>query len=117
MEKDPILAELESLNSGKGVRIAREADLADSVACLRYYAGLADKPNGSSVLDKKVQGFYELIFIALPGGMIRRSIDWCVWKGKVHLHHARAYRSLRSNVGRAKENMVGISILQADGLC
>jgi len=46
MEKDPILAELESLNSGKGVRIAREADLADSVACLRYYAGLADKPNG-----------------------------------------------------------------------
>ena len=46
MEKDPILSELESLNSGKGVRIAREADLADSVACLRYYAGLADKPNG-----------------------------------------------------------------------
>jgi len=46
MEADPLLAELESINGGKGVRIAREADLADSVACLRYYAGLADKPNG-----------------------------------------------------------------------
>jgi aldehyde dehydrogenase (NAD+) len=49
MENDPILAELESLDSGKGVRIARESDLADSVACLRYYAGLADKPNGQTI--------------------------------------------------------------------
>lgn len=43
-----LLAELESWNSGKGVRIAREADVADSVACLRYYAGLADKVHGRS---------------------------------------------------------------------
>lgn len=48
MESDPLLPLLESVNGGKGVRIAREADLADSVACLRYYAGLADKPNGES---------------------------------------------------------------------
>lgn len=43
-----LLAELESWNSGKGVRIAREADVVDSVACLRYYAGLADKVHGKS---------------------------------------------------------------------
>lgn len=36
MERDvQFLAELESLNGGKGVRIARDMDLADSIACLR----------------------------------------------------------------------------------
>ncbi|TYJ57766.1 hypothetical protein B9479_001620 [Cryptococcus floricola] len=43
------LAALESLNSGKGVRIAREVDIADSVACIRYFAGLADKIHGQSI--------------------------------------------------------------------
>ena len=42
IEEDPILPELESLNSGKGIRIAREGDVVDTVACLRYYAGMAD---------------------------------------------------------------------------
>lgn len=49
MEADPHLAELESVNSGKGVRIAKEADVADSVACLRYYAGMADKIHGQTI--------------------------------------------------------------------
>lgn len=40
---------VESLNSGKGVRMAREGDVADSVACLRYYAGLADKIFGQTI--------------------------------------------------------------------
>ncbi|ODO06228.1 hypothetical protein L198_01460 [Cryptococcus wingfieldii CBS 7118] len=43
------LAALESLNSGKGVRIAREADIADTIACIRYFAGLADKIHGQSI--------------------------------------------------------------------
>ena len=47
-----LLAELESWNSGKGVRIAREADVVDSVACLRYYAGLADKVHGGSLFRR-----------------------------------------------------------------
>lgn len=37
------LGELESVNSGKGLRIARDFDIGDTVACLRYYAGWSDK--------------------------------------------------------------------------
>lgn len=62
MERDQqLLAELESLDNGKPVRIARyyifdimetvlniqrDGDIADSIACLRYYAGWADKLTG-----------------------------------------------------------------------
>lgn len=42
-------AALESYDSGKGIRIARESDVADSVACIRYYAGLADKIHGQTI--------------------------------------------------------------------
>lgn len=60
-----LLAELESWNSGKGVRIAREADVADSVACLRYYAGLADKVHGQTIdafgKDKLIYTLHEPI--------------------------------------------------------
>jgi hypothetical protein len=35
----PFQGELESLNSGKGVRMAKDFDLGDTVACLRYNAG------------------------------------------------------------------------------
>ncbi|CAK9784721.1 aldehyde dehydrogenase [Cutaneotrichosporon oleaginosum] len=50
LERDAAkVAAVESLNSGKGVRIAREGDVADSVACLRYYAGLADKIFGQTI--------------------------------------------------------------------
>ncbi|KAI0321810.1 NAD-aldehyde dehydrogenase [Amylostereum chailletii] len=50
MERDQqILAELECLNNGKPVKIARDGDLADSVGCLRYYAGWADKILGQSI--------------------------------------------------------------------
>jgi len=38
-----------SIDGGKGVRIAREVDIPDSIACLRYYAGLADKYFGQSI--------------------------------------------------------------------
>ncbi|EJD00956.1 NAD-aldehyde dehydrogenase [Fomitiporia mediterranea MF3/22] len=43
------LAQLESLDNGKPVRIAREGDIADSVGCLRYYAGWADKIVGQTI--------------------------------------------------------------------
>ncbi len=66
MERDmQDLAELESLDNGKPIRIARcalftswvwsigltdfknsDADIADSIACMRYYAGWADKIQG-----------------------------------------------------------------------
>uniref|UniRef100_A0A0W0FCY1 Putative NAD-aldehyde dehydrogenase n=1 Tax=Moniliophthora roreri TaxID=221103 RepID=A0A0W0FCY1_MONRR len=37
------LAELETLNNGKPVRVARDFDIGDTVQCLRYYAGWSDK--------------------------------------------------------------------------
>ena len=74
MESDPLLPLLESVNGGKGVRIAREADIADSVACLRYYAGLADKPNGES----RVRCFFSWGEEGVRGGV------W-VWVGVVRL--------------------------------
>lgn len=43
------LAMLESLDNGKPVWMARDVDIADSVECLRYYAGLADKIEGRTV--------------------------------------------------------------------
>ncbi|KAJ7179236.1 NAD-aldehyde dehydrogenase [Mycena filopes] len=50
------LAELESLNNGKPVRIARDFDIGDSVQCLRYYAGWADKLAGQSLeVDNKTK--------------------------------------------------------------
>ncbi|KAG9004099.1 aldehyde dehydrogenase (NAD(P)(+)) ald5 [Tulasnella sp. JGI-2019a] len=50
MERDAgILAELESLDNGKPVSIAKDGDIADSVACLRYFAGWADKLAGQTI--------------------------------------------------------------------
>ncbi|KAM0753476.1 aldehyde dehydrogenase [Meredithblackwellia eburnea MCA 4105] len=43
------LGELESVNSGKGLRVARDYDIGDCVACLRYYAGWADKITGQTI--------------------------------------------------------------------
>lgn len=50
MERDlDTLAQLESINGGKGVRVAREMDIADTIACLRYYAGWAGKVAGETI--------------------------------------------------------------------
>ncbi|EIM88564.1 NAD-aldehyde dehydrogenase [Stereum hirsutum FP-91666 SS1] len=50
IERDQqVLAELETLNNGKPVKIARDFDIGDSVGCLRYYAGWADKVVGQSI--------------------------------------------------------------------
>ncbi|KAI0775410.1 aldehyde dehydrogenase domain-containing protein [Irpex lacteus] len=43
------LAALETLNNGKPFKIARDFDVGDSVGCLRYYAGWADKIVGQSI--------------------------------------------------------------------
>jgi hypothetical protein len=43
------LGELESVNSGKGVRIARDFDIGDTIGCLRYYAGWAGKVTGETI--------------------------------------------------------------------
>ncbi|KAF9263495.1 NAD-aldehyde dehydrogenase [Marasmius fiardii PR-910] len=43
------LAELETLNNGKPVKIAKDFDIGDSIQCLRYYAGWADKITGQTI--------------------------------------------------------------------
>ena len=86
MERDAEkLGALESLNSGKGVRIAREADVGDSVGCLRYYAGLADKIHGNTIdtfgKDKFAYTIYQ------PFGVCGQIIPWnypiSMWAWKV----------------------------------
>ncbi|PPQ92358.1 hypothetical protein CVT25_008707 [Psilocybe cyanescens] len=50
------LAELEALNNGKPVKIARDFDIGDSIQCLRYYAGWADKIIGQTLeVDNKAK--------------------------------------------------------------
>ncbi|WVQ81729.1 hypothetical protein IAT38_003854 [Cryptococcus sp. DSM 104549] len=79
------LAALESINSGKGVRIAREADVVDSVACLRYYAGLADKIHGQTISSFGKEKF--VYTIHQPIGVCGQIIPWnypmLMWAWKV----------------------------------
>ncbi|KAG8791395.1 aldehyde dehydrogenase (NAD(P)(+)) ald5 [Ceratobasidium sp. 428] len=50
MERDAqLLAELEALDNGKPVGVALEGDIMESVGCLRYYAGWADKNHGQTI--------------------------------------------------------------------
>jgi aldehyde dehydrogenase (NAD+) len=43
------LAQLESLDNGKPVSVARRVDVAKTVACYRYFAGWADKVQGQTI--------------------------------------------------------------------
>ncbi|BGP48789.1 hypothetical protein JCM10450v2_004665 [Rhodotorula kratochvilovae] len=85
MERDvQFLAELESLNGGKGVRIAREMDIADSIACLRYYAGWAGKVAGETIETSQTKLAYTLLD---PIGVCGQIIPWnypiMMWAWKV----------------------------------
>lgn len=68
------LAELESLDNGKPVWMARDVDIVDSVGCLRYYAGLADKIEGKTI--EQTEGA-KLAFTRLePIGVCGQIIPW-----------------------------------------
>ncbi|KZT58784.1 aldehyde dehydrogenase [Calocera cornea HHB12733] len=54
-EQAQVLAEVEALDNGKPVKIARDFDIGDSVACLRYYAGWADKIHGQTIETNDLQ--------------------------------------------------------------
>ncbi|KAI5124867.1 hypothetical protein M0805_007299 [Coniferiporia weirii] len=78
------LAELECIDNGKPVRIARDADIADSIGCLRYYAGWADKIVGQTI---EVDNKSKLAFTRHdPIGVCGQIIPWnypinmWVWK-------------------------------------
>ncbi|CAD6573507.1 MAG: aldehyde dehydrogenase (NAD(P)(+)) ald5 [Tremellales sp. Tagirdzhanova-0007] len=75
MERDiDKLAALESVNTGKGIRIARDTDLIDSIACLRYYAGLADKLHGQTINHFGTEKF--VYTVHQPIGVCGQIIPW-----------------------------------------
>ncbi|KAI0771504.1 NAD-aldehyde dehydrogenase [Trametes elegans] len=79
------LAELETLNNGKPVKIARDFDIGDSVQCLRYYAGWADKILGQSIeVDNKTKfAFTRHDPIGVCGQIIPWNYPIDMWSWKV----------------------------------
>ncbi|KAK0242721.1 aldehyde dehydrogenase domain-containing protein [Armillaria nabsnona] len=79
------LGELESLNNGKPVRIARDFDIGDSVQCLRYYAGWADKITGQTLeVDNKIKwAFTKHEPIGVCGQIIPWNYPINMWAWKV----------------------------------
>ncbi|KAI0637740.1 NAD-aldehyde dehydrogenase [Trametes polyzona] len=79
------LAELESLNNGKPVKIARDFDIGDSVQCLRYYAGWADKILGQAIeVDNKTKfAFTRHDPIGVCGQIIPWNYPINMWAWKV----------------------------------
>ncbi|KAL0949730.1 hypothetical protein HGRIS_009770 [Hohenbuehelia grisea] len=79
------LAELETLNNGKPVKIARDFDIGDSVQCLRYYAGWADKIVGQTIeVDNKTKvAFTRHEPIGVCGQIIPWNYPINMWAWKV----------------------------------
>ncbi|KAF9058079.1 aldehyde dehydrogenase domain-containing protein [Panaeolus papilionaceus] len=79
------LAEIETLNNGKPFRIARDFDIGDSVQCLRYYAGWADKITGQSIeVDNKTKfAFTRHDPIGVCGQIIPWNYPINMWAWKV----------------------------------
>jgi len=67
------LAELESLDNGKPVAVARAADLPLTVACYRYYAGWADKVQGKTI---PIDGNFLCYTRLEPVGVVGQIIPW-----------------------------------------
>ena len=67
------LAALESLDHGKPIRDARNADLPLVIDCLRYYAGWADKIHGDTI---PVRGPYFTYTRREPVGVAGQIIPW-----------------------------------------
>jgi len=79
------LGELETLNNGKPLRIARDFDIGDSIQCLRYYAGWADKITGQTMeVDNKAKlAFTRLDPIGVCGQIIPWNYPINMWAWKV----------------------------------
>jgi len=67
------LARLESLDNGKPLRDARQADLPLTLACYRYYAGWADKIQGRTI---PIAGPYLCYTRHEPVGVVGQIIPW-----------------------------------------
>ncbi|HEX2475598.1 MAG TPA: aldehyde dehydrogenase family protein [Lacipirellulaceae bacterium] len=67
------LAALETLDNGKPISDARAADIPLVIDCLRYYAGWADKIQGSTI---PVRGDYFTYTRREPVGVVGQIIPW-----------------------------------------
>jgi aldehyde dehydrogenase (NAD+) len=67
------LAQLEALDNGKPVAVARVADLPLVAACYRYYAGWADKVQGKTI---PIAGDYFCYTRLEPVGVVGQIIPW-----------------------------------------
>ncbi|KIY73666.1 NAD-aldehyde dehydrogenase [Cylindrobasidium torrendii FP15055 ss-10] len=86
IERDAqLLGELECLDNGKPVKIARDFDIGDSVQCLRYYAGFADKVTGQTIeVDNKTKwAFTRHEPIGVCGQIIPWNYPINMWAWKV----------------------------------
>jgi phenylacetaldehyde dehydrogenase len=69
------LAELESIDSGKSLAIARAADLQGTVDTLRYFAGWASKLHGRTV-EPSLPGSYVAYTRKEPVGVVAVIVPW-----------------------------------------
>jgi phenylacetaldehyde dehydrogenase len=69
------LAEIESVDSGKSLAIARAADLPGTVDCFRYFAGWASKLHGRTV-EPSVPGSYLAYTRKEPVGVVGVIVPW-----------------------------------------
>jgi aldehyde dehydrogenase (NAD+) len=72
-EEKEELAALESLDNGKPIRDALQADLPLTIDCLRYYAGYADKIHGQTI---PIRGPYFCYTRKEPVGVVGQIIPW-----------------------------------------
>ncbi|KAF9075931.1 NAD-aldehyde dehydrogenase [Rhodocollybia butyracea] len=79
------LAELETLNNGKPLTVARDFDIGDSIQCLRYYAGWADKITGQTIEvdNKSKMAFTRHEPIGVCGQIIPWNYPINMWAWKV----------------------------------
>jgi aldehyde dehydrogenase (NAD+) len=67
------LAQLEALDNGKPVSVARRVDVAKSIACYRYFAGWADKIQGRTI---PIDGDFFCYTRHEPIGVVGQIIPW-----------------------------------------
>ncbi|RDA86496.1 hypothetical protein CP532_2011 [Ophiocordyceps camponoti-leonardi (nom. inval.)] len=74
-EQTEMLATLEAWDNGKPLAVARDEDLAEVIGCLRYYAGWADKLQGSTIPTSS--GSAKLAYtLRQPVGVCAQIIPW-----------------------------------------
>jgi aldehyde dehydrogenase (NAD+) len=67
------LAQLETLDSGKPISVAKAVDVAKTVACYRYFAGWADKVHGKTI---PIDGDFFCYTRHEPIGVVGQIIPW-----------------------------------------